>query len=231
LRIRILLLGIPALMLVHYGCSPEEKAIDSRRQHQMEILESISSALDSSLSGVARKKALADIGRLRAQIEQSAQQARRQEKEISRLKARLEVLEARVRRFSQGTPQRLERVELYFFTAGEDWDGDGRDDGINVAIKPLDQAGDTVKASGRCRFELYRTSFVGLGNKGRKIMEWNLAEKEVASSWLDSTFSGYYFRLPWKEKKPAYSKVILRMVFEDSYGRKFEDERLLRLNL
>ncbi len=231
MRIRVLLFVTATLILLHLGCSSGEKMLDSRLRNQMEILDNISGAVDSSLSGPSRRDALADILKLRSQIQETARECRKQTREISRLEAQIEMFKEEVRRLSKGTPSLLERVELYFFTTGKDWDGDGGDDGIDAAIKPLDRAGDTVKAPGRCRFELYRTSFIGLGSRGRKIMEWNLSPQEVASSWLNSTFSGYYFRLPWKEKKPIYSKVILRMIFEDPRGRKFEDERLLRLNL
>jgi hypothetical protein len=156
---------------------------------------------------------------------------RQNREESSRLQAQVQMLRKELALSKEGQEEPLSSVKLYFFTVAKDWNKDGHDDGIEAAVQPLDLDGNTMKVRGSCRFELYRTSFLGLGRAGRRISEWEFSVDKLKDSWLDSTFSGFYFQLPWGAEKPIYKKVVLRMIFETPAGKKFEDEKVINLKL
>ena len=213
------------------GCASSDNRVETHLKREAEALNSLEDFARTKLQDPEARGILARIEKLRDVMREKADLLREQEKAISQLSLEIKALRTELERIAPPPPADLAKVELYFFTAVRDWDGDKCPDGIEAAIRPADAAGDTVKSPGSCNFALYRTSFIGFGETGRKIMEWNFGSNEVAASWLDSTFSGYYFRLRWIGERPIYPKTILRMTFRDTRGRTFTADKELKLEL
>jgi len=169
------------------------------------------------------------LEKLRAQLlAQSIERANR-EKVIRDLSERIEKLEEELDFLKEHTKVELEGIEIAFYSGGKDADKDGKDDYIEAAVCPIDADGHIMKAIGKCRFELYRKSFIGMGRVGRRLMHWEFSYEEVNKAWIDTLFSGYTFELRWGESPPLIEDVVLEAVFETPDGREFAARKGMRL--
>lgn len=101
------------------------------------------------------------------------------------------------------------RLEIDGLSGGEDYDGQPGDDGVTVYLKPLDKAGDIVKALGVIRIQLY-----DLANPPNRnlIGEYNFNDPE----WHGKLWTYHYtLKCPWQHGPPEHSEVTIRAVFQD----------------
>lgn len=93
-------------------------------------------------------------------------------------------------------------IKVLPFTKPRSFDDDATPDGIGVSLRPLDSAGDPVKAYGTFIFELYAYK-QALGNhRGELLQTWTqpvLGPKDQKKFWERVT-STYEFQLSWEGK-------------------------------
>ena len=97
-------------------------------------------------------------------------------------------------------------------TGGSDLDQGGPGDrGLLVAVVPVDQQGDAIKAAGRFRieaFDLAQSDHTLLG-------QWNFDEQQSRQCWFSNLgFYTYMFKCPW-ETPPGHAQITLRVTFFD----------------
>jgi len=105
------------------------------------------------------------------------------------------------------------RLEIEKLSGGEDYDGQPGDDGVTVYLRPLDKAGDVVKALGVIRIQLY-----DLANPpGRNLLgEYDFPAKTVGNEWRGKLWTYHYtLKCPWQHGPPEHSEVTIRAVFQD----------------
>lgn len=194
-------------------------------------LDEILSRMRSERHGASTDEYVEELEKLRAQLlAQSAENARREE--LNRLlEQRVQKLEEELDFLKKRSKVEVQSIEIAFYSGGKDTDKDGKDDYMEVTVCPKDGDGHIMKATGKCRFELYRKSFIGVGKTGRRLMNWDFSYEEVNKSWVDRLFSGYTFELHWAEGPPAVKEVVLEAVFETPDGREFTARKTMKLRL
>jgi hypothetical protein len=108
-----------------------------------------------------------------------------------------------------------ERVVIDGLSGGEDYDGQPGDDGITVYVKPLDKAGDVVKAKGSIRIQLY-----DLANPPDRnlIGEYNFGPDEAAKLWYGKLMTYHYtLKCPWQHGPPEHTEITIRVLFQDYF--------------
>lgn len=118
-------------------------------------------------------------------------------------------------------------IKVLPFTKPRSFDDDAIPDGIGVSLRPLDQAGDPVKAYGTFLFELYAFQNAIGGHKGELLQTWNqpiLSAADQKQFWERVT-STYEFQLSWEGKPlPPQMKYILVASFESPGSDRLFDE-------
>ena len=111
-------------------------------------------------------------------------------------------------------------IRLSFAMAAADWDHDGYDDGIDVRVHPKDKYGDTVKAAGSFEMELKRPPLLHLpGSQPVSVCRWRRDAHQTNDAWVDSTFSGFYFKLEWPDARPESGMVMIEVTYISPLGR------------
>lgn len=119
------------------------------------------------------------------------------------------------------------KIKILPFTKPRSFDDDVIPDGVGVSLRPLDEAGDPVKAYGVFMFELYEHR-KGLGNRrGELIQTWTqpvLGAADQKQFWERVT-STYEFQLSW-EGKPLSpdQKYVLVASFQSTGSERLFDE-------
>lgn len=118
-------------------------------------------------------------------------------------------------------------IKILPFTKPKSFDDDAIPDGVAVSLRPLDSAGDPVKAYGTFIFELYAYK-QALGNhRGERLQTWSqpvLGPKDQKKFWERVT-STYEFQLSWEGKPiPADRRYILSASFQAPGSERLFDE-------
>jgi len=113
-------------------------------------------------------------------------------------------------------------VDLKFFTlmtGGWDRDAAPGDEGIMVALTPVDEHGDLVKLPGDVEIELFDMTRDG---DDQRLGIWRLSAEEVRASWYKGLIgSGFVVRLPW-QRRPGSEKLTLHARFKTADDRRFD---------
>ena len=165
----------------------------------------------------------------------------KQEEQISGLKRDLETARASVRAMEQKAgalptlPQdRLDKlftvsaIKLGKLTGGDDWDpSKPNDDGIKVAVTPIDQQGDKLKAAGSFVIDAFDLAETG----APQIGHWTFDTEQSKASWYGSLMYGYVFKCPWQKRVPGHRELTVRVTFTDELtGRQFTEQVVCRVH-
>ncbi len=93
-------------------------------------------------------------------------------------------------------------IRILPFTKPRSFDEDTIPDGVSVSLRPLDSAGDPVKAYGVFIFELYGYK-AALGNhRGEMIQQWTqpVLGPDAQKRFWERVTSTYEFQLSWEGK-------------------------------
>lgn len=99
-------------------------------------------------------------------------------------------------------------------TGGEDFDGDGGDDGVSVYLRPVDRVGDVLKVAGDIRVELYDLQAA----EGQKLVsECIVPVDHVEKLWYGKLLTYHYaIECPWGPgRKPTHDEITVRATFRD----------------
>jgi hypothetical protein len=115
-------------------------------------------------------------------------------------------------------------IRIQPFTGTRTFDEAGGIKGIDVRIEAKDAYGDSTKAFGDFRFELYEFRPNNQDPRGTQIATWEehlLDPRKNALHW-DNIHLGYEFKLQWDRPIPVGRKFILVAVFSSPFTeRKF----------
>jgi hypothetical protein len=115
------------------------------------------------------------------------------------------------------------------FTQIEDWNKDGKPDGIEAQLEFQDQFGDPTKASGRALFELFDYRTDSPDPRGWRVAgPWvgSLATLDEQHERWNTTLRTYRFQLNYPEIR-ADKAYVLTAVFELTTGGRFFDRVIL----
>ncbi|MEK6643780.1 MAG: hypothetical protein AABZ08_07705 [Planctomycetota bacterium] len=118
-------------------------------------------------------------------------------------------------------------IRILPFTKPRSFDEDTIPDGVSVSLRPLDSAGDPVKAYGVFIFELYGYK-AALGNhRGEMIQQWTqpVLGPDAQKRFWERVTSTYEFQLSWEGKPlPVESRYILVASFQSRGATRLFDE-------
>jgi len=118
-------------------------------------------------------------------------------------------------------------IKILPFTKPRSFDDDAIPDGIAVSLRPLDSAGDPVKAYGTFIFELYAYKPAIGSHRGELIQSWTQPVLGLADQkkFWERVTSTYEFQLSWEGKPiPAESKYMLVASFQARGSARLFDE-------
>jgi len=117
-------------------------------------------------------------------------------------------------------------IRIHPFTATRSFDEAGTK-GINVRIEVLDHFGDSAKAFGNFRFELYEYISGGAKTKGRRINVWVVELMDPKKNLLhwDSITRAYEFKLELEKTIPPGRRLVVVAVFSSPFTERLFDER------
>ncbi|HVJ81336.1 MAG TPA: hypothetical protein VNC50_09735, partial [Planctomycetia bacterium] len=122
----------------------------------------------------------------------------------------------------------LARIELAIMSGGKDMDGDGKDDGVQAAISPMDFDGDVFKCPGSVKLALFENLNSGIR---KPLGEWTFDADRTRDSWQSSLMgAGYRLYAPWIEA-PRVKKVRMVVTFTTLDGREFGAEKDFEVSL
>jgi hypothetical protein len=169
----------------------------------------------------------------------------RAEAELLRRDAQIASLNATVAYLQQGNPEGaplsavpppevrgklfgLDRIDLGRGTGGKDADRDGRDDGVQAVISPIDAEGDVLKCPGRVELQLLQVADNGTKSPAGI---WVIEDQDLRRQWRPGIFgTGYHVAVPFAAP-PSGRRMRLVAKFTALDGRTFEAERDFNINL
>jgi len=106
---------------------------------------------------------------------------------------------------------------------------------IDVYVSLDDQFGDSVKAAGRYRFELFQYRPAAADPRGNRIevegiQQFDLSDIQLSQQHWDSTTQSYRFKLKLLELPAGKKQIVLQVTFFDLTGRHFQDTLTLQRN-
>lgn len=120
-------------------------------------------------------------------------------------------------------------ISIHPFTAFRSFDETGGENGIDARIEAKDAAGDTTKAYGNFRFELYAFIPVSADPKGAKLATWDvpLSDAKTSSLHWDGITRAYTFKLRWDQPIPQGAQFVLVAIFSSPFTERLFSERVL----
>ena len=118
-------------------------------------------------------------------------------------------------------------IKVLPFTKPRSFDDDVIPDGIGVSLRPLDEAGDPVKAYGTFMFELYAYKKAIGTHKGDLLANWTQPVLDTGDQkqFWERVTSTYEFQLSWEGKPlPPGSKYVLVASFQSPGSERLFDE-------
>jgi len=118
-------------------------------------------------------------------------------------------------------------IRLHPFTGTRVFDDAGGTRGIDVRVEALDHYGDSTKAFGRFRFELYEFLPRSADPKGRRLSAWDIDLNDPRANFVhwDGITRTYQFKLQWGRGIPVGERFVLVAVFVSGHTDLLEDER------
>jgi len=118
-------------------------------------------------------------------------------------------------------------IEILPFTKPRSFDDDAFPDGIGVSLRPLDGAGDPVKAYGTFIFELYDYRPASGRHRGQPLQSWTqpVADLDDQKRFWERVTSTYEFQLSWEGQPiPPQKKYLLTASFQAPGSKRLFDE-------
>ncbi|MEM6457919.1 MAG: hypothetical protein AAF710_00845 [Planctomycetota bacterium] len=102
---------------------------------------------------------------------------------------------------------------------------------LEARVELFDEMGDSTKASGLLRFELFAAGQVPGIEVGRLLYSWDiaLATLEDQRRYYDPITRGYLLRLRLESAEATRRQVRLRVTFQPATGQRMSDEQPVRL--
>ncbi len=120
------------------------------------------------------------------------------------------------------------QIRIHPFTGMRVLSEKGNIKGIDVRIEAIDAFGDTNKAFGQFRFELYQFKPNSPDPKGARLAVWNENVEDFESNrrhW-SSIARTYQFKLAWNHPIPVGQKFVLVTVFQSRFTERLFAERM-----
>ena len=172
----------------------------------------------------------------------SPSQAQKLRKEVKNLKKELETLQAENKSL-QGQLQVLQnlpkdvklenlcrpgQIKVTRYTGFYDKDKDGKRESLIVYIKPYDENGDLIKASGAVDIQLW-----DLNRKDGSALlgQWHIKPEELKKLWFSSVMStGYRLTFNVKEHVESFKQPFtVKVTFTDYLtGEVFKEQRVIK---
>lgn len=118
-------------------------------------------------------------------------------------------------------------IKILPFTKPRSFDDDAIPDGIGVSLRPLDGAGDPVKAYGAFIFELYTLRSAAGNRRGTLLQTWHqeINDLESQKQFWERVTSTYEFHLSWEGMPISpQKKYILTASFQSPGSERLFDE-------
>jgi len=110
-------------------------------------------------------------------------------------------------------------IEIHPFTEARTFDNAGGIKGIEMRIKAFDADGDTTKAYGDFRVEMYTHNPEASNNLGSKVATWDILlikPKDNRRHWHEISRT-YKFLLEWDDPIPVGQRYVLQAVFASPF--------------
>ena len=119
-------------------------------------------------------------------------------------------------------------LSIHPFTGMRTFDDSGGVKGIDVRIEAKDSYGDTTRAFGDYRFELYTFRPNSLDPKNNRIAAWDvpLTDPGVNGRHWDNITRTYKFRLQWDQSIAVGQRFVLVAVFSSPHTERLFAERV-----
>ena len=122
---------------------------------------------------------------------------------------------AQVRGFSAEDLKKIfspERILIDKLSGGENYDAQPGDDGVTVYFKPVDRDGDTIKAAGDIRVELFDLADPA---GGRPFATQTIPVSDAGRHWYGKLMTYHYtVKCPW-QGRPKNPEITVRVTFVD----------------
>ena len=118
-------------------------------------------------------------------------------------------------------------VRIHPFTGARSF-GEGGMTGMDVRIEVLDAWGDSTKAFGKFRFELYDWVNTNREHKGERLAVWNrdVEDPQVNRGHWDAIQKTYNFKLGLRNPINIGHEFVLSAYFESNYGPRLFAEKV-----
>ncbi len=126
------------------------------------------------------------------------------------------------------------RIEILPHSRPRSFDEDLIPDGLKVWLRPLDSAGDSVKAYGVYRFELYHYRPATTDRRGELIQQWTqpILDPSAQQRYWNKFANACEFHLSWEGAPlPTDRKYILKAIFEAPSSNRLFDEHEFEFRL
>jgi len=128
-----------------------------------------------------------------------------------------------------------QRIEILPFTKFRSFDSDEIPDGLEVALRPLDDMGDPVKVYGTFMFELSQYRQASGNHAGPRLESWTqpiLTAADQKRFW-DRVTSTYTFQLAWEggEFPAVGKKYLLQVTFQSPGGKRLFVDYAFEFNI
>ncbi len=119
-------------------------------------------------------------------------------------------------------------IRIHPFTGARTFDEAGGIKGIDVRIEAVDTYGDSTKAFGDFRFELYAYKLNSSDPKGDRITAWAVSLMEPKDNLMhwDNITRTYEFKLQWDKPIDVGQRFVLVAVFASPFTERLFTERV-----
>ena len=118
-------------------------------------------------------------------------------------------------------------VEIHPFTQVGSFRQGGQ--GLHARIRAVDTYGDSTKAFGHFRFELYQVRPQHPDGRGERLGQWEISVAEPQQNLVhwDRHTRSYEFKLGWKQSPAPGEKLLLVTYFSSAFTPRLTTEREL----
>ncbi len=118
-------------------------------------------------------------------------------------------------------------IRIHPFTGTRTFDEAGGVRGVDVRIEAVDAYGDTGKAFGEFRFELFTYMANSENNRGQLLATWDVSLMDPKANLLhwDKITRTYKFKLQWDQPIPVGQRFVLAAVLSSPYTERLFAQR------
>ena len=102
--------------------------------------------------------------------------------------------------------------------------------GLDVRIEAVDSYGDSTKAFGRFRFELFVFQPTKPDGRGERLASWSLdlENPQINRDHWNNIARCYQFKLGWSEPIPVGKQFVLVATYESRFGNRLFDQKIFQ---